>query len=91
MEETSAAVKAPASSWPSMAMFTTPARSDSTPDMEPNTRGVVMSMAPVNRPTRVMFCVVVPPMIHTMTPITNTTVKVMMTHLAILPVALVWL
>ena len=49
-EPTTADRKAPASSWPSMAMFTTPARSHRTPDRAPKISGTLSSSDPWSRP-----------------------------------------
>ncbi|MDT4880371.1 hypothetical protein FQZ97_1161190 [compost metagenome] len=57
---TMAAVKAPPSNWPSMAMFTTPTRSHRTPESEPNTSGTASVTDPAMRPAREMFGVRAP-------------------------------
>jgi hypothetical protein len=58
---TMAAVKAPPSSWPSMAMLITPTRSHSTPESEPNTSGTASVTEPAIRPAREMLGVRAPP------------------------------
>ena len=50
-EPTMAAPNAPKSSWPSMAMLTTPERSPSTPPRAPKTRGTATASEPPSRPT----------------------------------------
>ena len=50
-EATIAAAKAPKSSWPSMAMLTTPARSPSTPPRAPKMSGTARAREPASSPT----------------------------------------
>ena len=55
MVATMAAVKAPPSSWPSMAMLTTPTRSQSTPEREPKTSGTASVTEPAMSPASEML------------------------------------
>ena len=50
IEAITAELKAPASSWPSMAMFTTPTRSLSTPDIAPKISGTLTVTVLMSRP-----------------------------------------
>ncbi|MNI55597.1 hypothetical protein D3C73_1105570 [compost metagenome] len=81
MVATSAAVKAPPRSCPSMAMFTTPTRSQSTPEREPNTRGTANVTDPATRPASEMEGWRAPATIQTSKANTNTTAKAMGSHL----------
>ena len=71
-EATSAAANAPASSWPSMAMLTTPARSPRTPPSAPKTRGTASATEPASRPT---IGIVAPAAAQVRKPIIHATAK----------------
>ena len=74
-DATKAAVKAPPSSWPSMAMFTTPTRSHSTPEREPKTSGTASVTEPAMRPASEMLGVRAPPTTQIRKAATKSTVK----------------
>ena len=75
-----AAVKAPPRSWPSIAMFTTPTRSQSTPEREPNTSGTASVTDPAISPAREMLVVRAPPTTQIRNAATNSTMKATVTQ-----------
>lgn len=77
IEAMSAEVNAPARNWPSMAMFTTPTRSEMTPPRAPNTSGTLRLSAPRSRPGMASDA---PAADHARKPITNTTAKAVVTQ-----------
>src|SRR3954447_25191966 len=60
-EPATAAANAPKSNWPSMAMFTTPERSHSTPESEPKISGTARVTEPASSPYRATFGVLALP------------------------------
>ncbi len=76
-EPTMAAPNAPNSSWPSMAMFTTPDRSPSTPPRAPNTSGTATASEPPSRPTT---GIVPPAAAHVRKPVIHATAKMTTSH-----------
>ena len=76
-EPTMAAPNAPNSSWPSMAMFTTPDRSPSTPPRAPKTSGTATAREPPSRPTT---GIVPPAAAHVRKPVTHATAKMTTSH-----------